>query len=85
VDGISRLFRDGHSVELVILVHSCDEDIDARGVAEPVDAGLNEALTEVLCKDGVAVNSDESKLGRVPSVEIRVIVSILLKLLVDRL
>lgn len=83
---VSRLVRDGHSVELVIVVHSCDDDIDARGVVEPVDAGFDdEEFSNVLCKEVVAVSSDESKRGRAPSVEIRVIVSILLKLLVEGL
>lgn len=65
----------GQSVELVIVVHSCDEDTDtrgdARGVAELVDAGLDEEFTEALCEVGI-VNSDERRLGRVPSVEMRV-------------
>jgi hypothetical protein len=83
VDGGSGVIVEGQSVELVIVVHSCDEDIDARGVVEPRDAGLDEELADVLCEVVVVVSSDESRLGRGPSVETRVNVSSLVRLLLD--
>ena len=83
VDGGSGVIVEGHSVELVMVVHSCDEDIDARGVAEPVDAGLDEELADVLWDVVVVVNSEESKLGLGPSVDMRVNVSSLVRLLLE--
>lgn len=79
VDEFSVLLIEGASVEPVVVFHSCDEDIDTRGVAEPMDVGLDEEFIVVLC-ELVAVTSVERRLGRVPSVEMRVRESSLLRL-----
>lgn len=80
LDGGYGVIVEGQSVELVMVVHSCDEDIDARGVAELVDAGLDEEVADVAV---VVVSSEESRLGLGPSVDIRVNVSSLVRLLLE--
>lgn len=80
VDEFSVLLMEGVSVEPVVDFHSCDDDIDTRGVAEPLDIGLDEEFVVVPC-ELVAVNFVERRLGRVPSVEMRVRGSSLLRLL----
>lgn len=82
VDGIFGVTVEEQFVELVIVVCSWDEDIDVRGVAEVRDVGLNEELADVLC-EVVIGNSDERRLGRVPSVDMRVSESNLLWLLLE--
>lgn len=79
VDEFSVLLIEGGSVEPVVVFHSCDEDIDTRGVAEPLDVGLDEEYIVMLC-ELVAVGSVERRLGRVPSVERRARGSSLLRL-----
>ena len=79
VDEFSVLLIEGTSVEPVVVFHSCDDDMDTRGVAEPLDVGLDEEFIVMLC-ELVAVDSVKRRPGRVPSVEMRVSGSTLLRL-----
>lgn len=45
-DEVTVLLIEGASVEPVVVFHSCDEDIDARGVAEPL-VGLGDEVIVV--------------------------------------